>query len=61
MKLKIKDDMTSTFVKTLNQAAMYCNISEKSYSYPISVINIKTLNVNNSRTILSILLSLFGL
>lgn len=41
MKLKIKDDMTSTFVKTLNQAAMYCNISEKSYSYPISVINIK--------------------
>jgi hypothetical protein len=41
MKLKIKDDITSTFVKTLNQATKYCNISEKTYSYPISVITLK--------------------
>lgn len=40
MKLKIKDDITSTFVKTLKEAAKFCNISEKPYSYPISVINI---------------------
>ncbi|KAF0762245.1 ABC transporter G family member 23-like [Aphis craccivora] len=45
MKLKIKDDMTSTFVKTLNQAAMYCNISEKSYSYPISIQSIGNVKV----------------
>ncbi|CAI6345583.1 unnamed protein product [Macrosiphum euphorbiae] len=45
MKLKIKDDITSTFVKTLKEATKYCNISEKSYSYPISIQSIGNVKV----------------
>ncbi|XP_015371211.1 PREDICTED: ABC transporter G family member 23-like [Diuraphis noxia] len=45
MKLKIKDDITSTFVKTLKEATKYCNISEKPYSYPISIQSIGNVKV----------------
>ncbi|XP_025200889.1 LOW QUALITY PROTEIN: ABC transporter G family member 23-like [Melanaphis sacchari] len=45
MKLKIKNDITSTFVKTFKQAAKYCNISEKSYTYPISIQSIGNVKV----------------
>lgn len=41
MKLKIKDDVTSTFAKTFKEATRYCNISDKPFSYPIAVIKIK--------------------
>lgn len=41
MKLKIKGDITSTFVKTFKEATGYCNISDKPYSYPLLVIYVK--------------------
>lgn len=37
MKSKIKGDVTSTYVKTIEEATEYCNISEKLYFYPFSV------------------------
>ncbi|XP_025415786.1 LOW QUALITY PROTEIN: ABC transporter G family member 20-like [Sipha flava] len=45
MKLKIKDDVTSTFVKTFKEATSYCNISDKSYLYPITVQSIGNVKV----------------
>lgn len=38
MKSKIKVDITSTFRKTLKKAAEYCNITEKPYIYPFTVM-----------------------
>ncbi|VVC43841.1 AAA+ ATPase domain,P-loop containing nucleoside triphosphate hydrolase,ABC transporter-like,ABC [Cinara cedri] len=45
IKSKIKDDTISTFKKTFKEATGYCNISEKSYSYPLSIQNIGNVKV----------------
>lgn len=38
MKLNAKNDITVAFEEMFKKVSSYCNMSEKSYSYPISVI-----------------------